>query len=356
MKYIKKIVPILCLLIVLVAALFASGKIFIPKWTTNSDAYMTNLMQGFYQQEEDSLNVLFVGDSTVYRGVSPLELWNHANVTSYVYASPGQKSWIGYYMLEHALTYQTPSVVFLEVNDLMSDKAPQNGYIRKVFDNMRWGGAKWDAINDPIFEMSASDKASYLLPILNYHNRYGELTGEDFSAAFKTLDSLTKGFAPNYATEAYTDDLDFMQSDALKDFTIPTKARTYTDMMIERCREKGIELVLFKIPTAKGWTQDSDDAMEAYAKERNVTYLDLTTMSGENAINWATDTADGGTHLNVIGASKVTAELASFIRDFYPEATNTTHSPKVQRDFTTSYEQYMKDRASGLAKEGSKAK
>lgn len=356
MKYLKKVIPFLCFLAITIVSINATSKIFKPKWTTNTDAYMTNSMQGFYHQEEESLDVMFIGDSSVYRGVSPLELWKTANVTSYVYASPGQKTWIAYYMIKHALEYQKPKMIFLEVNDLLSDEDPQNGYIRKVFDNMKWGPAKQEALDDPVFDNNLTDKISYVFPIFQYHNRYNELSSQDFDDAFTLLDSNEKGFAKNFHTESYADQSNYMKNEEAKGFTIPEKSKAYADKIIKLCESEGIQLILFKVPSAKGWTYDHLNAVQEYANVKGIPLLDLNYNMGTEPIDWSTDTADGGTHLNVLGATKVTGQLSNYILKHYPQFTYGTHAKSVEDDFNTCYDQYMEDRAAGIEKQKEEAK
>lgn len=350
MKYIKKLIPFLCFLAITMVAVNASSKVFKPKWTTNTDAYMTNLMQGFYHQENDSLDALFVGDSSAYRGISPLEFWKASNMTSYVYASPGQKTWISYYMIRHALESQKPKMIFLEANVLLSDEDPQDGYIRKVFDNMKWGSAKMDAMNDPVFKNNAADKISYVFPIFQYHNRYNELSSKDFSQAFTQLDSNEKGFAKNYHTEAYEDQRNYMENKDAEGFEIPAKTKEYTDKIVKLCAKENIQLVLLKVPAAKGWTYDHQEAIQEYANVKGIPFLDLNYNMGNKPIDWQNDTADGGVHLNILGATKATEEVSRFVEKTYPQFTYTDHKESVVKNFDESYELYMKDREVGIAK------
>ena len=49
---------------------------------------------------------------------------------------------------------------------------------------------------------------------------------------------------------------------------------------------------------AKSWNYARHKAMVKYAKAKNIEFVDMNTLKGDYAIDWSTDTRDGGRHLN----------------------------------------------------------
>ena len=80
--------------------------IFIPK------TEYTTIIKEFYEEPKDSLDILFMGDSSIYRGISPMQLWKEYGYAGYDFSSPAQKTWDQYYCLEEALQYQKPKARF----------------------------------------------------------------------------------------------------------------------------------------------------------------------------------------------------------------------------------------------------
>lgn len=339
----KSILALVCFVFASLMILVVSSKIFIPKWTTNKDAKMTNVMQGFYQLKPNSLDVLFLGDSSAYRGISPLEIWQQTGITSYVYGSPAQRAWLGYYMLKHALAYQKPKVVVLEASELLYGNNVRSGYTRKVLDNMRWGSAKMEAIQDPIFKFGLDTKLSYFFPILEYHDRYNELNGDDFKYAFQDLDDNDKGYAFNAVSTPYVGSLNFM--DKQHHFTLPNDAKKYADKMIDLCKQNHIKLIFINVPKAKGWSYAEHNAVKTFADQKGVPFIDFNIDMKTDKINWKRDTVDRGTHLNIRGAEKVSHELSLYFEKNEPYLMHEKKDPAVIKQYNTALKKYLKEKA-----------
>ena len=71
----KKIFQNTLFVIILITILAVSSKIFIPKWHSTEDNMISFIVKGFYEEKKNSLDVMFMGNSDMYRGISPMELW-----------------------------------------------------------------------------------------------------------------------------------------------------------------------------------------------------------------------------------------------------------------------------------------
>ena len=77
-----------------------------------------NSYVGIQKEQKDSIDMLVLGDSESMTSISPMELWKSTGITSYICGQSGQRISESYYMLKHALDYQSPQVVLLETNML----------------------------------------------------------------------------------------------------------------------------------------------------------------------------------------------------------------------------------------------
>ena len=75
-----------------------------------------------------------------------------------------------------------------------------------------------------------------------------------------------------------------------------------------------MKLAVVSVPCAKGWNSCKHEAAEQWAKENAVPFLDMNTHLEDMNFDWHTDTRDGGEHLNVNGARKVTTYMTSWLR------------------------------------------
>ena len=85
MKKIRIIIYLLLFIFMIIFGLHISSRVFIPKWLDNKDNMHTWISRGFYEEEKNSLDVLFLGNSDVYRGISPIILWDDHGIASYAY-------------------------------------------------------------------------------------------------------------------------------------------------------------------------------------------------------------------------------------------------------------------------------
>lgn len=70
------IVKVICFGIIGIIILHVLTKILIPKWITPEDNRMSYIVGGFYEEPKNSLDVIFMGNSDVYRGISPITMWD----------------------------------------------------------------------------------------------------------------------------------------------------------------------------------------------------------------------------------------------------------------------------------------
>ena len=115
-----------------------------------------------------------------------------------------------------------------------------------------------------------------------------------------------------------TDDVRNMEADVCK----------YLDDIDTICRENGASLVLVSTPSPKNWNYEKHNGVMQWAEENSVSYIDLNLIA-EIGIDWATDTKDGGDHLNLEGAKKVTYYLGGILGELC-ELQDTRNNPDYE--------------------------
>ena len=82
------------------------------------------------------------------------------------------------------------------------------------------------------------------------------------------------------------------------------------------CEEKGIAFILIKAPTNNYkyyWYDEWDAQVREYAEGHQLAYYNFIPLCEEIGIDWSTDTYDGGAHLNVFGAEKLTSYFGAIL-------------------------------------------
>ena len=317
------------LIFFLIAALLFClvSAVFIPKWRGpwgNIDA-----VAGFYELEEDSIDTFIVGSSQVISGVAPLQLYQEEGIRAYTIGSGHQPVMGSYYLLKNALLTQ-PNIktVVLEVTELFV-QSNEPSY-RKVFDYLPLTSVKWEGIQERIrwAELQEEEQgtegapsaAEYVLPILAYHDRWSELTYDDFTYPFQDTPIQIRGqslLVDQGARDTYQP-LDPASTAVCAE--PKAEALYFLRAFCAFCQEQGISLVLLKTPRMD-WSIEQYNTVNAVAKEYSVPYLDFNTASLNRAIgfDYATDILKGSeTHLNLSGAGRLTAYLGDYLTRHCP--------------------------------------
>ncbi len=311
---------ILCILLSLVlvtALLWASGRVLEPKYVTVSPE--GSLTAEYYADAaEISHDVVFIGDCEVYEAFIPAVLWTDFGISSCVRGSAQQLVWQSYAMLEDTLRYETPKVVVFNVLSLKYGTPQNEAFNRMTLDGMEWSSVKADAVRASMTE--GETFLTYLLPALRFHSRLTELSAEDFRYAFGTKPTVSDG---GYLMQTGVVPADpAVDNEALKplltDPSLPASAMEWLDRMTALCEERGITLILVKSPTNtwKYWWYDEWDAQVAdYAAAHSLAYFNLIPDADGIGLDMSTDTYDGGIHLNVSGAEKLTRYFGHILTD-----------------------------------------
>ena len=258
--------------VLLCAAVWLLGRITEPK-------YMSGVLEGAmtqeYYNEENSHDVIFVGDCEVYENFSPVTMWEEHGITSYIRGSAQQLIWQSYYLLEEVFERESPKVVVYNVQSMKYDAPQSEAYNRMTLDGMPLSKHKLDAIKASMTENE--DMISYLIPFLRYHSRWSELTDEDFEYAFRRDPVTIAGYLMRADVEPMTK---LPTAPVLDDYTI-------------------------------------GDTCWEYLDEHGLDYINLLDVSDDIGIDMQTDTYDAGLHLNIYGAEKLSRYFADILAGRY---------------------------------------
>lgn len=293
-------------LLIVLGGLFFLQKLLVPKYV---DGVVEGAFVAEYYQEEKDHDVVFIGDCEVYENFSPAVLWQEFGVNSYIRGSAEQYIWQSYYLLEDTLRYETPQVVVFNIQSLQFNEGQREAYNRMTLEGMEWSPAKVKAI---LASMGPKEKfLDYVFPILRYHSRWSELTGADVEYLFEKKKVSFNGY---YMRVDVRPAENVPTGKPLADYSFGENAWKYLEMMEALCREKGIKLVLIKAPSLYPyWYPQWEEQVEDYAREKGLPYINFLEIQEETGIDYTTDTYDGGLHMNLSGAEKLSRYLGRYL-------------------------------------------
>ena len=313
-------------LFLLVISLYYINEMLLPKYTLKNNLWpMTSSYNQFYQMEEDSVDVLFLGSSVVVNAFSPQEIYDTYGIRSYNLASEEQSIFLSYYWLKEALRYQNPQVVVLDTRFLFPQHLEGTNTIepmtRKCLDPMKWSSVKAEAVN-AVCEMDpVQSKLSYYLTNIRFHSRWTFLEEQDILLSQSQYSEL-KGFSPTMENgpETYTPYTPDGNEEA---FVPPHQAMLeYLDRMVELCKEEGITLMLISLP-GNTMNDGVNNMLTSYSQEKEVDFYNLDQKLWYDQIGAKLPEENAVGHDNLWGAIKISRFLGKLLQEEY-------HVPAVE--------------------------
>ncbi len=290
-----------------------------PKWNYYGNQTQTRV-QAFYRQEKNSHDVIYLGSSFSYCGISPLKIWEEQGISGYVFSNPAQKAWISAYYLEEALKYQTPEVVIYEAGAILDEEETDEGHNRKNIDYLRWSPTKLKAIMT-VCKNTGESKKEYLFPLLRFHSRWSDLDQSDFHLAWDSsyyLMGTALKLTTRPASKKKIAKYDAWQPGTMEvpSNEIGPKCTDAVLKMKELCEEKGTKFQLVRMPSMQ-WSPEAYEIVQRFADEHEIPFLDMNLHREEIGVNWRTDTHDKGMHLNILGCEKASSFLGKYLKENY---------------------------------------
>ena len=283
-------IEILGFIIVLVAVLKILSYVMNPIRLNNPgavnerDRYVVSALT----EEKDSMDVVVLGDSESEVLLSPQILWEEEGISSYICGQPAQRLSEAYFFLEDLLVKQHPKVVIIETNTMVL-------------------GTNWK-----LESLTYADTLAYHeFPILRYHHGYLEMWGLKDAPAIKA----ERGFEKRKQIAPYSDPEYMVETGDT--YSIDFVARTYIDKIYQLCKKEDISLVLVSAPSAVNMNYAKHNAIQNWADQNEVDYIDFNTMLDEIKLDWQTDSLDGGDHINYNGTVKTTGYLKDYLKENY---------------------------------------
>ncbi len=296
------------ILIILFMVLWLLQCLLVPK-------YMSKIPEGAliaeYYRDEGPHDVIFVGDCEVYENFSPITLWEDYGITSYIRGSAQQLIWQSYYLLEEMFEYETPEVVVFNVLSMKYGEPKNEAYNRLNIDGMKLSDEKISCIRASMTE--GESFISYIFPLLRYHARWDELTGEDLRYIFSRDKIGHSGYLMQKGVRGV---MEVPVGIQLESYSFSDVTWDYLDRMRKLCAEHGTELILIKAPSLYPyWYDEWNSQIVTYSEKYNLKYYNLLESCADIGIDWSTDTYDMGLHLNVQGAEKLSAYFGKILAD-----------------------------------------
>lgn len=287
MKILKRILIVTSFVLVFVGLYLYLGMVLTPKSVSDvgGDKYYKAMAVG--EEPNNSLDLLFMGDSNVYSDIMPLEIYSQTGIRSFDCGYGHQSVSAVKSQLKKLLKKQKPKMVVLDT-DCFYEK------------NTFYTGSNAYLFNE-------------LIALYKFHARWKNLHARDFFTIPKAKADVAKGYMFSTDVTPVLPDYDFAKPLAGKN---PLAKSVVKDVKAIKaiCDSNGIYLLFIHCPTKK-WSPAQSLAIQALADELGVLNYDMNTKADEIGIDFSKHyVAEFGTHMNYDGAKVVTSYVISLIK------------------------------------------
>ena len=356
-KNIRNLIRALVFVMLFALIFMFLSKVFAASGTSSEDGMENRISMAYKGEARDSLDVVFVGNSDIYRAVSPVDLYKNTGIASAVAGRPNLQIRKIPENICDMLKYQSPKVLVLDTDCMFSDWNPgfKNGgsaesdYFSKGL--KPYGKNRFTkALRNLKETTNTADSAvisviNFYFPLVKYHDSWKKLTLRAFlqhSGGFYKFSN--KGMAYSNKVTPLSNDYDYMNDPDAKPAKLSADKKSAFDEIFRICRDNDIRLVLVTVPSANTWNFRKSREVQRLADKYGLTYYDYNIRYPEG-FDWAVHSKDGGNHLNYEGALTVTKDLGEKLQnDLNLGASQLTEKQREQweKDYRHFHEQVRK--------------
>ncbi len=326
-KYLFRIIKMLCLIL---AVGLTVG--VLQEYVFCHADHNRQRLKGFYEEERDSLDIVYLGASEVYSDIAPGYAYQHNGVTSYLFATQANSILNYKSQLKNILSRQDPDLIVIELNGAMygdEEEAVKEANLRNYADHvpLDFTKAEWIAQN------GGEHILEYLVPFIKYHGLWGDMSESDRAERDKYRKTIfqdqQRGY--NYLKGILNETTVFRNTqrsmnDSLQKSAGSKKPLTETEErglrdLLQYCKDEGLQNVVFaRFPHIV--------VRRTFSRfERSNTVGDIVAEYGFDYLNFERDYVSTGLdetkdfynldHLNVYGQKKFTAYLTDYLIENY---------------------------------------
>ena len=310
------IIRCVCFFILLLGIFIYLSKVF-----TTSKVEEYPVRNGFFQnidaENDNTIDNLFIGDSSVMHSIIPVQLWKEQKMNSYVMSYSVMKPQEAYFDLKKVFKKQSPKYVFIESQFMVTYAKDRNEYLTDKTQNL------CDYGDDQI-----TGEISYYVPVMKYKSSWSNTRLFDLKLSHpSTINSIYKGYKYAPEVKAFTGKHGCDDNGKIK---FKDSGYEYFKKIYNMCKEHNCEVVLMNMPQGAAWNKKMHNFVQKLADEFNVKYIDFDVDLDKliPTFSWKTDTKDGGGHLNYSGATKLTKSMEKFMAN----ELNTQQTKLSQKD------------------------
>lgn len=319
MKLLKRIS--IALVFVIIGTLSLGAVSYMVRPVDGSNEEIRNRITGFYAEPDDSLDMVVLGSSAVYRYINNPLLWKEKGLTSYNFATPGLNIFMLEYLIDEIQKTQDPELYVIDARKfiLTEDNDYKKNRFQQIVNNLKYSKTRIEMINRLI--ENPMERFYYYFDLMIYHDNWEKLTRDSLEYADNERENPTKGWdVVKSAKELEPVDV----SSVTEKEPLSAVAEETLVQLLKKCKEEGINVLFLATPWQIGNTnQKQSNYMKEIVEEYGFDYLDMNLITAEIGIDFSVDFYNDR-HVNAVGAEKVTKYFGEYLEENYDFQKNHT--------------------------------
>ena len=312
-------------------------------------------LKGFYLEEKNSLDVVFMGASEVYSDFAPGYAYSSNNITSYLFSTQSNSILNYKAQLKNILSRQNPDLIVIELNGALYDndgETTKEANLRNYADNVPLDTIKAEWIS----QYGGENTLEYIFPLIKYHSTwkdipdnmlYQKTVADDRLRGYSYLKGILNEARIFQSTQRSMNSM--LQKSAGSKKPLGALEEQTLRELLQFCRDEQLDNVVFtRFPHIV--------VMRTFSRfERSNTVADIVNEYGYDYLNFELNYEQTGLdettdfynldHLNVYGQKKFTDYLTRYLIDSYGlKAREQSDAQKAKwqecADYYTAYYNY----------------
>lgn len=301
---------------VLFALIFILLFAYVSKVVTYPSDYRNyQWIGGFYEEEEESLDAVYIGSSNCYAFWNSMTAWDEYGIAVYPYSCNAMSFIATEYLIKETRKTQPDALFVVNVNTI-SETTVTIEKVHHLLDYMPFSLNKLeliDALADA-GDFTTEERMECIVPMLRYHSRWSDLSEKDFNYE---VNGMKGSSAYSTFLKTYVDITDrYVLTDETAD--VPETYAEALDSLLDYCDEEKVNVLFVTVPRAE---KDEErlkqiNKINELIEERGYDTLYLIDETEAIGLDITTDFYNRN-HTNVHGSIKYTQYLSEYLIENY---------------------------------------
>jgi hypothetical protein len=284
-----------------------------------ADTSTKSRFAGFYAEEDNTLDTVFIGSSAAYVFVVSPKMWNDSGMTSYVLGAPALPFNTVPALIAESEKSQHPDLYVVEIRTLISNDLyiknntkVSDEFLRNLTDALPYSMNRIRLINETV---TNQDKTDWFFDLFHNHSNWKNLNLDTFSLMFYHKKSDVKSA---YTVAAWQKQTEFDPAPyTAKKTPLEESSEQTLREVLSYCRQQNINVLFLSTPYVENPVSIAEenyvaDVIESYGYP----YLNCNYDYQEIGLDFSSDFYNNK-HVNVFGSAKVTDYLLKYIMENY---------------------------------------